>query len=122
MKYDLVVIGGGPGGYEAALKAAENNLKTALVEGGQIGGTCLNRGCIPTKLFLSATSAFTELESQKRLRLARGNAEFDFGRLQNRKKSIISSTRKHMLSKLEKSGVDIFLEYGALGGDGTVLA
>ncbi len=122
MKYDLVIIGGGPGGYQAALKAAENNLKTALVEGGQIGGTCLNRGCIPTKLFLGATSVVAELESQKRLRLAKGSADFDLCSLQNRKKTIISSTRKHMLSKLEKSGVDIFLEQGRLGGEGTVIA
>lgn len=122
MMYDLVIIGGGPGGYQAALRAAENNLKTALVESGQIGGTCLNRGCVPTKLFLGATSAVTELESQKRLRLAGGSADFDLSRLQNRKKSIVSSTRKHMLSMLDKSGVDIILEEGGLGGEGTVQA
>lgn len=122
MMYDLVIIGGGPGGYQAALRAAENNLKTALVEGGQIGGTCLNRGCVPTKLFLSATSAVTELESQKRLRLAGGSTDFDLSRLQNRKKSIVSSTRKYMLSMLDKSGVDIFLERGSLGEERTVLA
>ena len=47
--FDLVVIGGGPGGYPAAIRAAQRGLKVALVEGKELGGTCLNRGCIPTK-------------------------------------------------------------------------
>ncbi len=49
VKYDLIVIGAGPGGYEAAIKASRLGLKTALIENREVGGTCLNRGCIPTK-------------------------------------------------------------------------
>ena len=49
MTYDLIVIGGGPGGYAAALDAAKHGLKTALVERDRLGGTCLQRGCVPTK-------------------------------------------------------------------------
>lgn len=51
--FDLVIIGGGPAGYEAALEAAKYRMKTALIEKDKIGGTCLNRGCIPTKNFAS---------------------------------------------------------------------
>ena len=62
-QYDLIVVGGGPGGYEAALHAAKLGLKTALVEKDFVGGTCLNRGCIPTKALLHASSVFEEAKS-----------------------------------------------------------
>ena len=53
MQYDLIVIGGGPGGYVAAIRASQLGMKTALVEKGELGGTCLNRGCIPTKTLIA---------------------------------------------------------------------
>ena len=53
-KYDLIVLGGGPAGYTAALEAVKSGVKVALVEEEQLGGTCLNRGCIPTKIFLES--------------------------------------------------------------------
>jgi dihydrolipoamide dehydrogenase len=122
MNYDLVVLGGGPGGYKAALKGALNRLKTALVESAQLGGTCLNRGCVPTKLFLGATSVISQLDNQKKLRLARGNAVFDLASLQIRKKSVISASQKAMRASLEKNGVDIFMDKGRLEGGKSVLA
>jgi len=54
LDFDLIVIGGGPGGYTAAIRAAQLGLKTALVERAELGGTCLNRGCIPVKVMLRA--------------------------------------------------------------------
>src|SRR5688572_29929301 len=58
-EYDVVVIGGGPGGYVAAIRAAQNGLKTACIEGrGALGGTCLNVGCIPSKALLHASEQF----------------------------------------------------------------
>ena len=122
MNYDLIVLGGGPGGYRAALEAAKSRLKTALVEKAKLGGTCLNRGCVPTKLFLGSTSVLTQLKSQKRLRLARGEASFDLAGLQARKKSIIAASQKSMRSGLESLGVDIFTARGSMGGNNTVLA
>ena len=59
--YDLTVIGAGPGGYEAALEAAKLGLRTALIEKDSLGGTCLNRGCIPTKTLLYTAELFHEL-------------------------------------------------------------
>ncbi len=120
MNYDLVVLGGGPGGYKAALLAAKNKLKTAMVEKAELGGTCLNRGCVPTKLFLGSTAALSQLESQKRLRLAKGEAAFDLIRLQARKKSIISASQKSMRAALEKHGVKILTGKGRLSGLKTV--
>ena len=61
--FDLIVVGGGPGGYEAALFAAKLGLKTALIEKDFVGGTCLNRGCIPTKALLHASSVYEEAKN-----------------------------------------------------------
>ena len=59
-KYDVVVIGAGPGGYVAAIKAAKLGLKTAIIEERRAGGTCLNRGCIPAKAMIHASSLYEE--------------------------------------------------------------
>ena len=59
--YDLTVIGAGPGGYEAALEAAKLGLRTALIEKDSLGGTCLNRGCIPTKTLLHSSELYKEI-------------------------------------------------------------
>ena len=61
--FDLIVIGAGPGGYEAALRAAKLGLKTAVVERREVGGTCLNRGCIPTKALLHASGVYEEAKN-----------------------------------------------------------
>ena len=61
-QFDLVVIGGGPGGYTAAIKAAKLGMRTALVEERELGGTCLNRGCIPTKAMLHAARLFRQIK------------------------------------------------------------
>ena len=59
-QYDLAVIGGGPGGYESALKAARLGMKTVLIERDALGGTCLNRGCIPTKTLLHGAGTYRQ--------------------------------------------------------------
>ncbi len=120
MNYDLVVLGCGPGGYKAALKGAKNRLKTALVEQAELGGVCLNRGCVPTKLFLGSTSVLSRLKSQKKLRLAEGDIHFDLGGLQARKRSIIKASQKAMQSSLEQFGVDIYAGAGRLAGGTTI--
>lgn len=55
MNYDLIVIGGGPGGYVSAIRASQLGMKTALIEKGELGGTCLNRGCVPTKALMHSS-------------------------------------------------------------------
>ena len=80
--YQLIVIGAGPGGYEAALRAAKLGLKTAVVEKREAGGTCLNRGCIPTKMLLGATAPLGLLKAQERLRTMKGSIDIDYKALQ----------------------------------------
>ncbi len=120
MTYDLVVVGAGPGGYDAACEAAEAGLKTALVEKADIGGTCLNRGCIPTKVMLGATAAVEELAAQTKMKVASGNIAIDFQALQTRKDKLIAGTRKAMAQKLKALGVDLYPGAAGMTAPGVV--
>ena len=66
MDYDVLVLGGGPGGYTAAIRANQYGLKTAIVEKNRLGGTCLNRGCIPTKSILASTDLLSKIKKRKK--------------------------------------------------------
>jgi Pyruvate/2-oxoglutarate dehydrogenase complex, dihydrolipoamide dehydrogenase (E3) component, and related enzymes len=114
--YDLLVLGGGPGGFDAAVEAAASGLRTALVEAADMGGACLNCGCIPTKLWLGATSAIEELAAQAKVRVAAGEVRVDFAALQARKDRHIAATRKAMGQRLAALGVDVFAGRGRLAG------
>ena len=117
MTYDLVVIGAGPGGFDAAVDAAGLGLSVALVEKDFLGGTCLNRGCIPTKLWLGATSAIDELHNQSRMKVASGEVIVDFAALQSRVQKHLAGTRKAMAVQLKNAGVELFEGLGRLSGD-----
>lgn len=103
--YDILVVGAGPAGYAAALEAAALGRSTALVERNLLGGTCLNRGCIPTKLFLGATAPIPAMAAQSRLRLGQGSFTVDMAALQKRKTSLLAATRQAMTKTLESAGV-----------------
>ena len=120
MTYDLVVIGSGPGGYDAAVEAAGYGLKVALVEKQNLGGTCLNRGCIPTKLWLGATSAIDELHNQAKMKVASGEVNIDFTALQARLQKHLVGTRKAMAMQLKKLDIDLVEGFGKLAGDNEV--
>ncbi|HWR04909.1 MAG TPA: FAD-dependent oxidoreductase [Humidesulfovibrio sp.] len=114
--YDLVVLGGGPGGFDAAVEAAASGLKTALVEAADLGGSCLNHGCIPTKLWLGATSAIEELAAQAKARVAAGSVTVDFAALQAKKDRHLAATRKAMGVRLGQLGVELFAGRGRVAG------
>lgn len=118
--YDLVVLGGGPGGFDAAVEAAASGLKTALVEAADLGGSCLNHGCIPTKLWLGATSAIEELAAQAKVRVASGEIRVDFAALQGRKDRHIAATRKAMAQRLGQLGVALLPGRGRVAGPKTL--
>jgi dihydrolipoamide dehydrogenase len=104
---DLLIVGAGPAGYEAAATAARCGMKTVLLERDRLGGTCLNWGCIPTKLFLGATAAVEELESQERLKLAEGRIRINLPGLQQRKERLLEGSRKAIASMQTKAGVKV---------------
>ncbi|NDV17865.1 FAD-binding protein [Pseudodesulfovibrio sp. JC047] len=120
MIYDLVVLGSGPGGFDCAVEAAGHGLSVALVEKDVLGGTCLNRGCIPTKLWLGATSAIDELHNQAKMKVASGEIHVDFAALQGRVGKHLTGTRKAMVMQLKKLGIEYIEGTGSLAGKGTL--
>ncbi|MEW5774719.1 MAG: FAD-dependent oxidoreductase [Thermodesulfobacteriota bacterium] len=114
-RFDLVVLGGGPGGLDAALAAAGLGLSVALAERDALGGTCLNRGCIPTKLFLAAAEPGRALAALGKFKLAAGEVKVDLAALQERKRKLLEGTRKAAGQRLKAAGVEI------VPGTGTIL-
>jgi len=93
-KFDVAVIGGGPGGYVAAIRAAQRGLMVALVEAGDLGGTCLNRGCIPTKAWLANAEVLKKVREAADFGIITGDISFDFSRMAKRTGSIVGRIRK----------------------------
>ncbi|MCT4533888.1 FAD-dependent oxidoreductase [Halodesulfovibrio sp.] len=113
MKYDLIIVGSGPGGLKAATRAASSGLKTALIEKADIGGTCLNWGCIPTKMYLGATAANPLLHTQIKAKSASGSIDFNLPNIVQKKDRFIKGTRSAAEKQLVSLGVDIIKGVGA---------
>ena len=108
--FDVVVIGGGPGGYVAAIRAAQLGLKTALIEGKHLGGVCLNWGCIPTKALLksaSMLSALSDLESFG-FSLPPGDVRINIKTIVQRSRQLASQLQSGIKGLLAKNGVSVF--------------
>ncbi len=126
MTCDLIVLGAGPGGHAAAIEAAALGLSVTLVQSGPLGGTCLNWGCIPTKLFLGATCALPELESQARLKLLPGGAfanlpeAFSLPALQERKRRLLAGTHKALEKELQSKGITLVRGTGRISAPSTL--
>lgn len=107
MKYDLAVIGGGPGGYVAAIRAGRLGLKTVLFEKKHLGGTCLNEGCIPTKALLKSAHLHWTMKHAGEHGIEATVETVDFAKTQCRKDSIVSKLRFGIRSLLKNSGVEL---------------
>jgi len=118
--YDLIVVGGGPGGYVAAIRAAQLGMRVALVEREHLGGICLNWGCIPTKALLRASEINHLLHTLDAYGFAADNPRFDFQKVIGRSRQVaaqLSGGVKHLLKKNRVTVVD---GHGALAGPRTV--
>lgn len=121
MAYDLIVIGAGPGGYPAALKAASMGKQVAVVENRELGGTCLNRGCIPTKTLLHTTELFRELKHGEALGLKVSSAEVDAQILKERKEQVVGTLREGIAASFKKSEITVYQGTGVIQGEHRVL-
>ena len=119
--YDLIVIGGGPGGYEAALDAAGRGMKTALIEKNDIGGTCLNRGCIPTKIFLHAAEMLESSKKAGEYGISMTAAAVDMGALQDKKAELVETLKDGISAQLKKAKVDVYCGTGCITAPGCVV-
>ena len=118
--FDLIIIGGGPGGYVAAIKAAQLGMKTAVIEDRELGGTCLNRGCIPTKALLHSGELFETAKEFPAYGLSIENLTYDLARIYANKDEIVAQLRGGIESLLKSNGVKVFTGRGKIGSDKTV--
>ena len=119
-EYDIAVIGGGPGGYVAAIRAAQAGACVCLVERDKVGGTCLNRGCIPTKALYSTAHLLQAVRSAAAHGIEVGETKFDFGRAAGRKDEVVARLVGGVEQLLKGNGVEVFRGEASLEGPGRV--
>ena len=107
MQYDLIVIGAGPGGYVAAIRAAQLGLKTAVIERAEVGGTCLNRGCIPTKTLMHSANLCRELGEAGKMGINATGADADFKAMHARKAQVVEQLRSGVAQLLKGNAIDV---------------
>src|SRR5436190_11947397 len=107
MYFDLIIIGSGPGGYVAAIRAAQLGLKTAIVEKENLGGVCLNLGCIPTKSLLKSATIFNSLKKASKYGMITNNLKLDFKKIILRSRYISDSMNKGVLFLMKKNNIKI---------------
>ncbi|HET6442388.1 MAG TPA: FAD-dependent oxidoreductase, partial [Phycisphaerae bacterium] len=116
--YDVAVLGGGPGGYEAAVRAARRGAKVCCIEMGHLGGTCLNVGCIPTKAMLRASEIAWTLRHAAEFGLSAGEPKVDGPAYMKRVAEVVAGLRKGVEGLLKAAGVDVIRGRGRLAAPG----
>lgn len=117
--YDLVIIGAGVGGHGAALHAVSSGLKTAIIEAAEMGGTCVNRGCIPSKALLAASGRVRELRNAhhlKSLGIQIGDVQFDRQAIANHANNLVTKIQGDLTNSLKRLGVTIIKGWGKISG------
>ncbi len=116
--FDIIVIGGGPGGYVAAIRAAQLGMKTAVVEANHLGGICLNWGCIPTKALLRSSETFHMLHKLEEFGLSAKDIGFDIKKIVERSRGVAKQLSGGIGHLLKKNKVTVFDGWGKLQGQG----
>jgi dihydrolipoamide dehydrogenase len=119
--YDCVVIGSGPGGYVAAIRAAQLGMKTAVIESDRVGGRCLNYACIPAKAVLRSADILTEVREAGDFGIKVGAPEVDFAAVSARREKVVTTLTGGVAGLLKKNHIDLIEGEGALAGPGRVI-
>src|SRR3989442_9564057 len=106
-EFDVVVIGGGNGGYTAAIRATQLGLTSAIVERDKIGGICLHRGCIPTKALLESAETFTRTRQAGVFGVRADNVSLDYGTVVARQKQVVETLHKGLRSTIQKHKIEM---------------
>src|SRR5659263_221451 len=120
-KFDVVVIGAGPGGYPAAIRCAQRGAKVAIVEKEKVGGTCLNSGCIPTKALLASAELIAHAREAEKFGVKITGIEPDWTAIQERKQKITDTLVGGILQLLKANGITLVEGTGSITADKNVL-
>jgi dihydrolipoamide dehydrogenase len=113
--YDLVIIGSGPGGYTAAIRASQLGMKTAIVEAAELGGVCLNWGCIPTKALLRSAEIYGLMRRAGDFGLSSTDVGFDWSKVIRRSREVAERMNKGVAFLMKKNGIDVHVGRGRIG-------
>ena len=117
----VVILGGGPGGYTAAVRAAQNHHETTLIEAAHLGGTCLNQGCIPSKIFRRTADMADDMASCHQMGFEGGELpKVSMGALQKRKSAVIQSQRRGLESLMKHHGIQVLQGHGSCEAPGKI--
>ncbi len=120
MQFDVIVIGAGPGGYPAAIKAAQLGAKTAIIEREWLGGTCLNCGCIPTKTLIAGAEVYQKILQADTFGITVGKPEIDYPAMKKRKDGVVETLKGGVASLLKAHGVTLFEGTGSFRNTNTI--
>src|SRR5271166_3024001 len=118
--YDTIVIGSGPGGYVAAIRAAQLGRSTAVVERDKVGGRCLNYACIPAKAVLRSADLLSEIREAGEYGLRVPSVEVDYPAVQSRREKVVSTLTSGVSGLFKKNGIDVIEGNATLTADGNV--
>ena len=116
--YDLIVLGSGPGGYVAAIRAAQLGLRTAIVEREVLGGICLNWGCIPTKALLRSAEIYHHIKHAESFGLSSGKAGFDLKKVVARSRDVAAQMNRGVTGLMKRNKIAVHMGDGKLTGPG----
>ena len=115
-EYDIVILGGGTGGYVAAIRAAQLGLKVAVVEKEKLGGTCLHKGCIPSKALLRSAEVYSTVKRSEEFGIMTNDVLCDFSKVQERKEKIVAQLHKGVQYLMKQGKIDVYEGYGRILG------
>ena len=119
-KYDVIVIGSGPGGYVTAIRASQLGFNTAIVEKESLGGICLNWGCIPTKALLKSAEVYNYLKKSEDYGISAENVSSDFGKVINRSRSVADTMSKGVNFLMKKNKITVIKGHATINSDKTI--
>ncbi|CAF3853987.1 unnamed protein product [Rotaria sp. Silwood1] len=120
MAYDLIVIGSGPGGYPAAIRASQLGFKVAIIEKESLGGICLNWGCIPTKALLKSAQVYEYMKHSADYGINATGVQADFGAVIKRSRGVADKMSKGVQFLMRKNKIDVIMGYGKIAAKGKV--
>lgn len=118
--YDVAILGAGPGGYVAAIRAAQLGMKAAVIERGELGGVCLNVGCIPTKAVLHSADELDEAHENERIGVVADNVRLDWSGVMGHKERVVNQLRSGVAGLMKKHQIEVVRGFGKLAGSTSI--